>query len=177
MDLATDDVRALQERVARVEKQARWSTAMATVLALLCAALVVWQFVPHDQVLEARGFVVRDAQWRVRAELAARRDGSPVLRLNNPYGRPRAVLHLRDDGVVALRLMDQGATNRAVLTLDKRGQPSLVLSGPDSSARVILRSEESGEEGVQGVAVRDRRGRPVWSSPASARGDQAARSK
>jgi len=177
MDLTTDEGRALQERLARVEKQARWSTAMATVLALLCAALVVWEFVPHDQVVEARGFVVRDAQWRIRAELAARRDGSPVLRLNNPYGRPRAVLHLRDDGVVALRMMDQGATNRVVLALDRRGQPSLVLAGADSSSRVILMAEESGEDGVQGVAVRDRRGRRVWSSPASSPGDQAARSR
>lgn len=178
MEFATEDARALQERLARIEGQARWSAAMATALALLCGALLTWQFVPHEQVVEARAFVLRDEQWRTRAELMIRRDGSPMLRLNNLYGRARAVLHLRDDGAVTLRMMDLAGTSRAVMALDRTGQPSLVLSGADSSARVSLMSGEGGEAGIQGVEVRDARGRRVWSTPAVApTADQAARSR
>jgi hypothetical protein len=178
MDLATEDGRALQERLARVERQVRWTTAMATVLALLCAVILAWQFVPHDQVVDASAFVLRDRSWRARGELVIRSDGSPMLRLNNLYGRARAVFHLRDDGVVVLRMMDVAGTTRALLSLDGKGQPSLVMSGPDSSARVTLLAAETDEAGAPRVELRDRLGRTVWSAPAGAAPrNQAARSR
>lgn len=178
MNLATDDGGALQERVERVERKARWLTAMATVLAVLCVALLAWQFAPIDPIVEARGFVLRDAQRRARAELMIRADGTPILRLNNLHGRARAMLHLRDDGAVALRLIDPAGVNRAELSLDRRGEPALVLSGANGRSRVILAAGDTSEAGEQSVVLRDRLGRPVWSAPVpSAPADQAARSR
>ena len=169
MDLATDDGGALQERVERLEMKARWLTAMATVLALLSMALLVLRFAAFDRKVEARGFVLRDAQWRARAELMIRTDGTPILRLNNLSGRARAMLHLRDDGAVTLRLMDQAGVNRADLSLDRHGEPALVLSGADGRSRAIL---AAGEAGAPSLVLRDRLGRPVWSAPiAAAPGD------
>jgi hypothetical protein len=149
--------------------------ASANVGRALCVALLVWQFARLDPMVEARGFVLRDAHGRARAELMIHADGSPILRLNNRYGCARAMLPLRDDGAVALRLMDPAGTNRAELSLDRRGEPALVLSGANGRSRVILAAGEAGE---QSVALRDRFGRPIWSSPAPATpGDQAARSR
>lgn len=178
MDIATDDGHALQERLTRVERQARWLSAMTTGLALLCMALIVWQFGLHEPVAQARGFVLRDTRWRARAELRTREDGSPILRLLNLEGRSRATLQLRDDGMVALRMMDTNGVPRAELRLEKSGEPSLVLSGKNGQSRVILATDELGRLGTQSVALRDRLGRPVWSTPGTATpSDQAARSR
>lgn len=178
MELATEDGHAWQERLTRVERQARWLSAMTTVLALLCAALIVWQFGLHDPVVQARGFVLRDTHGRSRAELRIREDGSPILRLNNLYGRSRATLQLRDDGMVALRMMDRDGVLRAEMRLEKSGEPSLLLSGTDGQARVLLATDEQGVAGTQRVELRDRSGRPVWSAPVPVGpADQAARSR
>lgn len=178
MELATEDGGALQERVARVERQARWLTAMATALAMLCATLLIWQIGRHEPAVDARGFVLRDARWRARAELMIREDGSPILRLKNLNGRSRATLQLRDDGMVALRMMDTDGVVRAELKLGKGGAPSLTLAGTNGQPRVFLATDEEGESGSQTVALRDRLGRPVWSAPAAAApGVQAARSR
>ena len=178
MDLATDDGRALQERVQRLERQARWAAAMVTALALLCAATLAWMFVPHAQEINANAFMLRDGNWRARAELQIRRDGSPMLRFNNIYGSARAVLHLREDGGAVLRMMDEAGTTRALLSLDERGQPSLVMSGVDSTVRLALVAGESGENGAPLVDLHDRLGHLVWSAPTvSAQRRQAARSR
>jgi len=178
MDMATDDGHALQARVTRVERQARWLTAMTTVLALLSMALLVWQFGMREPVLQARGFVLRDAQGRARAELKVREDGSPILRLNNLYGRSRATLQMLDDGMVALRMMDTDGVLRAELRLEKSGEPSLLLSGKNGQPRVLLATDEQGGSGTQSVVLRDRSGQPVWSAPvATGTVGQAARSR
>jgi hypothetical protein len=178
MEIATEDGHALEERLTRVERRARWLSAMTTVLALLCVALIVWQFGLHDPVVQARGFVLRDTHWRARAELKIREDGSPILRLNNLDGRSRATLQLRDDGMVALRMMDADGVLRAELRLEKGGEPSLLLSGTNGQPRVVLATDEQGDSGTQRVVLRDRSGRPVWSAPVPAgAGDQAARSR
>lgn len=168
MNLATDEGRALLERVERVERRARWLVALVTVSALLCVALLVWQFAPLDSIVEARGFALRDAEMRLRAELKLNRDGSPVLRLRHRGGRPGAILHLREDGGVALRLIDTAEQYRAELLLDEHGTPSLTLSGTNGRSRVTLTAEETDEAGTPRIVLRDRVGRTVWSSPGRA---------
>ena len=168
MDLATDEGRGLLQRMERIERKSRWLASLVMVLALLCVAILAWQFVPIDSNVEARGFVLRDAGWRTRAELRLNRDGSPVLRLHNRAGRPSAILQVRDDGAVALRLFDTVEQERAELRLDEHGTPSLVLSGANGRSRVALTAEETGEVGEQRIVLRDRLGRSVWSAPARA---------
>ena len=165
MNVAPDDGRMVLVRLERMERKIRWLSALAIVLALLCVALLAWQFAPLDSQVEARGFVLRDASWQARAELRVRKDGSPVLRLNNRSGRPGATLSLRDDGAVSLRLLDNTEQERAELKLDEHGTPTLSLSGTNGRPRVTLTAEELSEKGEQRIELRDREGRAVWTAP------------
>ena len=169
MNVATDDGRALLMRVERVERKFRWLTALAIVLALLCVALLAWQFAPLDSIVEARGFVLRDANWQPRAELRVHKDGAPYFRLNNHAGRPGAALSVRDDGAVSLRLLDNAEQERIELKLDDNGVPVVTLKGSNGRARIALTAEETGEGGEQRIVLRDRLGRVVWSAPPEAR--------
>jgi hypothetical protein len=165
MNVATDAGQALLMRVEGMERRVRWITALSVVLALLCGALIAWQFFPQDALVEARGFVVRDASWRTRAELRVRKDGSPVLRLSNHAGRNGAVLSLRDDGAVSLRLYDNAEQERAEIKLDEHGTPAFSLTGSNGTARVTLTTEDVGDESDQRIVLRNRAGRTVWEAP------------
>jgi hypothetical protein len=166
MTLATDEGRALLVRMERVERTSRWLAALAVVVALLCVAILIWQFAPLDSQVEARGFILRDSKMQVRAELKVRNDDTPVLRLNNRGGRPAAVLTVRDDGAVALRLYDTAEQGRVELRLDDHGTPAFSLTGANGKARVMIIAEETSETGEQRIVLRDRLGRTMWSAPA-----------
>ena len=172
MNAATDEGRTLLERLERVERKARWLSALAVVVALLCVAILTWQFAPLDSQVEARGFVLRDAKWQVRGELKVRNDGTPVLRLNSRGGRPAAVLTVRDDGAVALRLYDTAEQERAEIRLDEHGTPVVSLTGANGKPRVLLSAEETTEAGEPRIVLRDRVGRTVWSAPGTALADK-----
>ena len=166
MNLATDEGRALLERMERVERKSRWLAALMVVVALLCVAILIWQFAPLDSLIEARGFILRDSKMQVRAELKVRKDDTPMLRLNNRGGRPAAVLTVRDDGAVALRLYDTAEQGRAELRLDDHGTPAFSLTGANGKERVIMIAEETGETGEQRIVLRDRLGRTLWHASA-----------
>lgn len=166
MTLSSDDAPALLARLERVERRCRWLVALAVVSTLLCVAILAWQFMPLDSLIEARGFVLRDSNWQPRAELKVRKDDSPVLRLNNRNGRAAAVLTVRDDGAVALRLFDTAETERAEIMLDEHGTPKFSLTGANGRPRVVLTAEETGDAGGQRIVLRDRVGRAVWTAPA-----------
>ena len=170
MNQATDDVRALVARMERLERTLRWVTAVAVVSVLLCVAILAWQFAPLDSQVEARGFVLRDANWHVKAELKVRNDNSPVLRLNHRGGQTAALLTVRPDGVVAFRLYDTVEQERAEIRVDERGTPEISLTGANGKPRVILSAEETGEAGEPRIVLRDRVGRKVWSAPADSAG-------
>ena len=165
MDLATDEGRALLQRMERVERRSRWLLALTVVVALLCVAVVVWQFAPLDSLIEARGFIVRDTNWQSRAELRVRNDNTPMLRLNNRGGQPAATLSVNDEGAVALRLFDTVQQQRAEIRLDEHGVPLVSLTGANGKTRVTLTAEETGETGEQRIVLRDRVGRKVWTAP------------
>jgi hypothetical protein len=164
MNPATDETRSLLERMARVERRASWLTALAIVLALLCLALLAWQFAPLDSLVEARGFVVRDSKWHTKAEVRVRKDDTPFLRLYHAGGRQAAMLTVRDDGVVALRLFDTVEQERAEVRLDPSGTPVVSLTGANGKPRVILSAEETGDAGEPRIVLKDRVGRTVWTA-------------
>jgi len=165
MNLAADDARALLQRMERVERKSRWLTALSVVAALLCVALLCWQFFPLDSLIEARGFILRDTNWQARAELKVRKDNTPMLRLNNRGGQAAATLSVNDDGAVSLRLYDTVEQPRAEVRLDEHGVPAMSLIGANGKQRVTLTAEETGEAGEQRIVLRDRVGRKVWTAP------------
>lgn len=164
MNPATDETRALLERMERVERRARWLTALSVVVVLLCVAILAWQFAPLDSLVEARGFVLRDSKWHTKAELRVRKDDTPFLRLYHAGGRQAAMLTVRPDGVVALRLFDTVEQERAEVRLDEHGTPEVTLTGANGKPRVILSAEETGDAGEPRLVLKDRVGRTVWSA-------------
>lgn len=170
MNQPIDEGRALLARMERLERTHRWVIAVAVIAVLLCVAILAWQFAPLDSLVEARGFVLRDSKWAVKAELKVRKDDTPMLRLNDRTGRPAAVLTVRDDGAVALRLYDTVEQERAEIRLDEHGTPVISLTGANGKPRVVITAEETGEAGEPRIVLRDRVGRKVWTAPVDSAG-------
>jgi len=162
MNRTTAEERALLERLERLERTSHWLFALAIVLALLCVSMLAWQFSPIEPIVEAHGFTLRDPRWRLLAELKARQDGTPVLRLMGDNGRPRAMLHMDSKSAVELRLDDPLGHKRAELKVDREGVPALVLSGADGSPRAVIAVDEAGDAGS--LVLRDRFGKTIWST-------------
>jgi len=142
----------------RLEARVRWLGALTTFLSLGFVGLLVWEFFPRAPVLEGRRFVLRDEDWRRRAELGFRDDGSPALRLLNPDGRTRASFNLSSDGGGALRLEDSQGTDRVRLGMRADGTPALTLMGENGKPAVTASADEGGVP----VLRLENDGRVVW---------------
>ncbi len=152
---------AATDAIARLEARVRWLAALATFLSIGFAALLAWQFIPRPRELEVHRFVLRDSQWRRRAELGFRDDGSPALKLYDVQERTRVALFLPDDGAGTLRLSDRSGRDRARLGLRSDGSPVMVLTGPDGLPGVQAGTDSVGHPEV---ALTDL-GKRVWKAP------------
>ncbi|MBI1797187.1 MAG: hypothetical protein HYR74_09060 [Candidatus Eisenbacteria bacterium] len=150
------------ERITRLERQVRWLSSLATLLALAFAALIAWQFYPRTQPITATGFILRDAQGRRRAELGMRPDGGPMLRLDNTEERARAMLFMRPDGSVGLRLGDGRGVSRAELSVNDRGRPELSVSDADGR---LLGTFGAGPDSSGAIRLNDAQRRRLWTAP------------
>ena len=148
--------------LARLEARVRWLTALCAFLTLGLLSLAVWQFVPRPKVIEAHAFVLRDQQWRRRAELSVRADGSPILRLNSATGRERITLSAREGGRTMLRLSDDHDIFRARLELGAQGSPLLLMSDADGAARVIMAPPGAPDGGMRLIGDQKRL---LWTAP------------
>lgn len=141
-------------RLHRMERDnRRWKWLVTVTLAMIAAAVTLTQVFPRT-VLEARKFVLRDADGKSRAELGLMEDGTSILVLNDENGSPgvavsvlpdgprrvslldtdgktRSVLTARADGDSGLRLFDKNRIHRASLDVDADGKPILRLSPED----------------------------------------------
>jgi hypothetical protein len=153
---------APSEPLARLEARVRWLTALCSFLTLGLVALAAWQFAPRPKVVEANAFVLRDAQWHRRGELALREDGSPMLRLNNAAGRERLMMFARERGEVVIRLSDSEDVYRARLALEEGGQPRLLLAGPDGQTRASLAPVGGA---YSGLALYGEDHKAIWTAP------------
>jgi hypothetical protein len=153
---------AVNDPLARLEARVRWLTALCSFLTLGLLSLAVWQFVPRPKVIEANAFVLRDTQWRRRAELAVRADGSPILRLNSASGRERITLSAREGGRTMLRLSDDHDVFRARLELGAQGAPMLLMSDAEGAARVILAPPGAPDGGVRLIGDQKKL---LWTAP------------
>ena len=146
------------DSLAQLEARVRWLTALVTFLSLGFVGLLVWEFFPRQPVVEARRFVLRDDEWRRRAELGFRDDGSPTLRLLNPEGKTRATLYLPSDGGGTLRLSDTRGSERVRLGLRSDGTPALALLREDGEPGVTASGDEDGAPALR----LENAGKVVW---------------
>lgn len=132
------DATELERRVGRLERSQKKLQSIAAMLALLVVALAAWQFLPTRPILKARGFVLRDADQRERAELTTWADGTVVFRLNGPNEKARALWRLHPDGAVSLKFADPDGDGRAELRIESDGTPSLVFGDENGHGRTWL---------------------------------------
>lgn len=146
------------ETLARLEARVRWLGALTTFLSLGFVGLLAWEFFPRTSLVEAHRFVLRDPEWRRRAELGFREDGSPGLKLFDPSGRTRASFYLPHDGAATLRMNDAHGKDRLRLGLQPDATPVLALRQEDGTVGVYVTADEAGRPALR----IEKGGRVLW---------------
>lgn len=168
-----DELRELQERVARLERERlQWRLgAVAAVAALFAVA-----FTHASQVIDevrTRQLVIVDQYGKIRARLGCAPNGSVGLSLWDAEGKVRAGLGLLSDGSPHLSLADAKGKLRAALAVLPDEGPSLSLLDANGKVRAVLGACTL-ETKVIGVEERrpesslvlfDRDGWVVWKAP------------
>jgi len=140
-------------RLEKVEQQNRKLKMVGVVvLGLAVAGMVMGQAMPRAQIVEAEGFVLKDAAGKVRAKLNVGKDG-PGLTLADE-NKPRAGLNLFKDGVM-LDLYDENGKIRVGLYVIKEG-PGLVLHDENGKFQAKLNAYKDGPM----LALYDENGKP-----------------
>lgn len=121
------------------------------------AAVQTWKSV------QAREFVLCDAEGRMRAALAIRPDGTPGFGLFDESGQVRASIDLGDDGAAGLNFHGRDGKLRAALAVRSDGTPGFGLFDKGGQPRLAL--EFDGEE-APGLFVYDREGKARPAEPA-----------
>lgn len=136
---------ALAHRIDRLERENRdlRRKAPIVVVALACVvALVTTALLPAGSraadSIEARRFILRGDDGRVRATLATADDGSARLVLQDREGRERLKLTLLDDGSPGLSFVDREGRPRAVLGLLSDETSTLVFADRAGRSRTAI---------------------------------------
>lgn len=93
-----------------------------------------------NQTIEAEGFVLKDAQGNIRAELSLRQ-GRPGLFFYDENKKTRAALVV-DADAMGFEFFDEAGLCRVCISLDKDrpgiGTPSISLAGPRGEGAILL---------------------------------------
>ena len=131
-------IETLVRRLSHMEREnRRWRWLVTVTLATLAAAVIVGHLVPR-KVVEARRFVMRDADGRSRAELGMTTDGTSVLVLNDKDERPGVALSVLPNGPRTVSLLDENGKTRSVLTARVDGDSGLRLFDENRTHRASL---------------------------------------
>lgn len=120
----------LAERVGDLERQNRLLKRIGVLLMMGSAVLIVvgTGLVKAPRQVEAQQFIVRDESGRVRARLAANRDGTPSLVLLDDQGRELVGLRTLPDRTSMLNFSSQNEL-RMALTSGSDGSAALNIFG------------------------------------------------
>jgi hypothetical protein len=168
----------LQQRVERLEAHNRRLRQVAMALALSAAALLLaaTSVLSRARVIEAQGFVVKDAAGRTRAALSLLQD-QPGLTLFDDRGRQHVVLRSHADRSTSLQFHQRGQLRMAldsscdgatqVQMFDKHRQLAAgFYSWPDGASGVALNRGQGGahlqlgRDGTTRLSFSDFAGRP-----------------
>jgi hypothetical protein len=160
-----DDRSKLAARIERLEKEARWIRGVgACVLILSGAFFLMGQAAPTNGVVEAKDFILRDADGKLRARLSMDEQlGGPMLRFYDEHLPPR-LRSLRpipgqslDKDRLAIPTARFGLVgNRPLLALsDLEGQQSASLSIHDTGPLLVL-NDENGKGGLELTFIKGR---------------------
>ena len=159
MTPGTLELRDVAKRLERLEKQNRkLKYAGAAALVLVSAVLLMGQAAPVPETIEARQFIVRDADGKARAVLGVTEAGGS-LGLCDADGNARALLGVTETGPT-LWLHDADGTTRALLVAAEAGAV-LGLHDPNGTLRAVLTIVKEGP----GLLLYDADGKPLFSAP------------
>jgi len=130
-------IELLAQRLARLERQHRLFKLGALIILAVVAAALALGAATRAKTVEAEGFVLRDAQGKVRAELLTDPVFGPRLRLREANGKVRLELALKGTTGPYLSLRDANGNDRA--TLDAfAGNPGLALFDSNAKSRMEI---------------------------------------
>lgn len=181
----TSQISVLQsvvERLDKLEKQNRTLKRVGMlVLVLFCLVFVMGQALPGRRIIEAEGFILRDANGKMRAALGIS-EGAPHLSLLDEEGtarifltlaankpavwlfdakvNPRVSLATDAGGDGLLSLLDGMRKQRAVLGLLPDGSPKLELTAEGERSAVTLGAMSSSKGSSSGLVLLDANRKP-----------------
>jgi hypothetical protein len=131
-------IETLVRRLSHMEREnQRWKWLVTVTLATIAAGVIVGHVVPR-KVVEARRFVMRDADGRSRAELGMTTDGTSILVLKDEDERPGVALSVLPEGPRRVSLLDKNGKTRSVLTARADGDSGLSLFDENRTHRASL---------------------------------------
>ena len=161
-----NDPASLEVRIQVLERHnrsLRWTVILTLVLSLL--GLMWGRVWPRNGVVEAREFVVTDAEGRPRGSFGVGNDGAGV-HLYDAQDRWKVGLLVDPSGRPALLLFDTTAQPVATLNLQEGGAPFLRLRDPARGTNLYLRVGGGRPEGMFLRTAADSVERPAASSVA-----------
>ena len=148
---SVDELVLLKRRIDCLER-GNWRLRRGGLFAFLGVGLlfVMGQMSPSivPEVIEARRFVVKDANGRNLAALGTDRDGAPLLVLTNLDGGLGATLEVTAARKPTLSLYDRAGNSRAIMSVDSEGSPGLSLNDKTGTPRVGLAVATQGSGGL-----------------------------
>jgi hypothetical protein len=167
--MSRSPVDAVAGRIDRLERESRrwkWRSGLALVAGLAGAAASVVALVarPADRsgVIEAGQIVLRDKHGKMRATLAVRPDGSPVLALYDDREGNQLLVGLGPDGAVGFDAFQRDGKDRLTLGLWADGTAGLNLFDKGGTKRVTVAVQP---DGTPTVLLRDGTGKPLDPQP------------
>lgn len=120
-----------------------WSVLVGAVVVLGGTGVVVAMFATQrlpspGSVVQARSFVLQDAQGTARATWGVTKDGGVQFALQDDKGNPRARLSVLEDGSTGLALVDSAGHPRAALGLLADGTINLVFADQGGRSRAVF---------------------------------------
>jgi hypothetical protein len=115
-----------------------------------------------SESLEARQFVLRDADGKIRAALGSTPDGDVGLNLDDAEGRTVITLDVERNGSPGLDLYDQSGKRRAIIALGPHGTPGIGLYDANGKLRTSL---DLPAAKTPGLAFYHSNGKPSWGVP------------
>jgi hypothetical protein len=154
----------LEVKLAAIQRSNRRLRFMIGALLLAGGALITMAQAGSgvSETVEARQFVLRDSDGKVRAAFGTSPDGAVGLSLNDASGRPRLTLDVEKSGSPGLDLYDQDGRRRAMIALGQEGTPGVGLYDAAGKLRTSL---DVPAANTPGLAFYHRNGKPSWGVP------------
>jgi len=163
--MSDSGLRALTQRVDRLERDLRWWKCVAGLGGMLAVAAGLLGQAPAGAPVEsvdAERFNLRDAGGNLRALLGTTSDGATSLLLYNATGVNQAGLGVMADGSTSVFLANPAGRTVTELTLYRDGTPTLVFRDRNGKTRTLM---GTATDGYPFAYFLDAAGNNTWKAP------------